>query len=354
MSTHTSSSRQRRGSARLVAILAGWLALQALAAFGAGTAVATEPLVSAVDSIGIPVTDTDRSIAFYTKVLHFREVSDRSIAGTQYEQLFAQPGLRLRAVRLRLGGESIQLLQYLSPPGRPVPVDARSDDRWFEHVAIIVRDMDTAYAWLRQHRVRAVSAGPQVLPAWNPAAAGIAAFYFKDPDGNPLEILQFPAGKGAPRWHQPTRALFLGIDHTAIAVASTAASLAYYRDTLGFSVAGESDNYGPEQERLSGVPGAHVHITTLRAGAGPGVELLEYVMPRTGRAYPPDSHASDHWQWILGVRARSGTGSDVIDALRHWDWISTQPSELIDGALGFHRALLLRDPDGHADNLILR
>jgi catechol 2,3-dioxygenase-like lactoylglutathione lyase family enzyme len=331
-----------------------WTALLLLVVGGARARLAVaDPLVGAVDSIGIPVTDAERSIAFYTQVLHFHTVSDRTIAGAAYDRLFGVQGLRLRAVRLQLGSESIELLQYLSPAGRPVPADARSDDRWFEHIAIIVSDMDTAYARLRDHNVRAISSAPQVLPAWNPAAGGIAAFYFKDPDGNPLEILQFPPGKGAPRWHEASRELFLGIDHTAIGVADSAASLAYYRDALGFSVAGESDNYGVEQERLSGVPGAHVHITTLRAAAGPGVELLEYRMPHTDRPYPADTRASDHWQWILNLRARPESAADATGPLRHWRWISQQPTELGGDALGFGDALMLRDPDGHADNLIL-
>ena len=74
------------------------------------------------------------------------------------------------------------------------------------------------------------STGPQTLPDWNPNAGGIKAFYFKDPDGNHLEILQFPPDKGAARWHEPSDALFLGIDHTAIVVRDTAPSLAFYRE----------------------------------------------------------------------------------------------------------------------------
>ncbi len=330
--------------------------LLALALLGVGNrgSAAPEPLVRAVDAVAIPVTDVGRALAFYRDVLHFREVSDHSVGGDSFGLLFGVQDLRLRAVRMRLGRESIELQQYLSPPGRPLPADARSDDRWFEHIAIVVSDMDTAYAWLREHHVTAVSAGPQVLPAWNPAAGGIAAFYFRDPDGNPLEVLHFPPGKGAPRWQQHSRTLFLGIDHTAIAVADTAASLAYYHDALGLRVAGRSDNFGTEQERLSGVPGAHVRITTLRAAAGPGIELLEYLMPRTGRAYPADTRAGDRWQWVVSLRARAGSGSEALVPLRHWRWISRQPGELADDTLGFRRALMLRDPDGHADTLILR
>lgn len=100
-----------------------------------------------------------------------------------------------------------------------------------------------------------VSEGPQRLPDWNPAAGGIRAFYFRDPDRHPLEVLQFPAGKGDPKWARRDR-LFLGIDHTAIVVSDTEASLRFYRDALGLRVAGAAENWGPEQERLNHVSGA--------------------------------------------------------------------------------------------------
>src|SRR5919198_6386712 len=110
---------------------------------------------------------------------------------------------------------------------------------------------------LRLNKVEHATSGPQRLSDWNRNAVGVSAFYFRDPDGHPLEILQFPAGKGLAKWHDSRGRLFLGIDHTAIVVRSTERSLAFYRDLLGLPVAGHSENYGPEQERLNNVPGAH-------------------------------------------------------------------------------------------------
>jgi hypothetical protein len=71
-------------------------------------------------------------------------------------------------------------------------------------------------------------------------------------------------------------------------------------------VAGESENYGPEQERLNNVFGARLHITALRANSGPGIEFLEYLAPRDGRPFPPEEKANDliHWQTrFLGISA---------------------------------------------------
>src|SRR6266498_1914264 len=256
-----------------------------------------EGLVRAVGPIGMTVEDMDRSIAFYTQVLGFAKMSDVEVAGSDYERLQGVFGLRARVVRLRLGGEEIELMEYIAPRGRPVPADSRSHDRWFQHIAIVVSDMDRAYAGLRQHRVAHASSGPQRLPDWNANAGGIRAFYFKDPDGHTLEVLWFAVGKGAAKWHRATDRLFLGIDHTAIVVRDTDASLRFYRDALGLAVAGESENHGPEQEWLNNVPGAALRITTLRAAEGPGIELLEYRTPRDGRPIPADVQTNDiaHW-----------------------------------------------------------
>jgi catechol 2,3-dioxygenase-like lactoylglutathione lyase family enzyme len=306
----------------------------------------------AVGLVGNTVSDMDRSIAFYTGVLEFSKVSDDELAGPAYEALGGVFGVRERVVRLRLGDEYLQLSEYLAPGGRPAPVDSRSNDRWFQHVAIIVSDMDSAYARLRRAKVRFASTGPQQLPATIPNAAGIRAFYFRDPDGHPLEILQFPPDKGDPRWHQPTDRVFLGIDHTAIVVADTRASLGFYRDVLGLRVAGESMNFGTEQEHLNNVEGARLRITSLRPPAGPGIELLEYLTPRDGRPYPADERPNDlvHWQTTvlvpdLGVAAA---------AVRRGKYrvVSRGAVELPDTALGFRRGILVRDPDGHAVQLV--
>jgi len=312
------------------------------------------PRVTAVESIGLNVADLDRSVRFFTGVLDFERVSEAEVAGEPFERLEGLFGLRFRRARLRLGSETIELTQYLAPEGRPVPPDARSDDRSFQHVAIVVSDMTAAYARLREHAVRHASSGPQRLPAWNPNAGGIEAFYFKDPDGHALEVISFPPGKGDPRWERSGGRLFLGIDHTAIVVADTEASLAFYRDALGLRVAGESENYGTEQEHLNNVFGARLRITGLRAAAGPGVELLEYLAPRTGRAYPADTRSNDLWHWE--TRLATGDPDGTMQAIRPAGgvWVSPGVIVLPDATLGFGRGALARDPDGHAVLLAAR
>src|SRR5437899_8510155 len=325
----------------------------ALLALASHSSAQRDPLVQGVDAIGITVSDMDRAMEFYSKVLTFEKISDTEIAGENYEHLEGVFGLRMRVVRMRLGDESIELTEYLAPKGRPIPVDSRSNDRWFQHIAIIVSDMDKAYAWLRRNQVEYASSGPQRLPDWNSKAAGISAFYFKDPDQHPVEVLQFPQDKGLEKWHRPTDKLFLGIDHTAIVVWDTDASLKFYRDLLGLRIAGTSENYGTEQEHLNNVFGARLRITSLRAGSGgPGIELLECLARRDGRPAPGDERASDlfHWQTTLIVRAADVFAQNLI--AENFRFVSPGVVAIGDGRLGFSKGLLARDPDGHVMALI--
>jgi len=333
----------------------------ALLAAGAFSASAQAPATASrqihIRSIGPVITtvsDMDRSVEFYSRVLTFEKVTDAEVAGDELEHLFGVFGSRARIVRMRLGGESIELVQFLAPRGRPIPVDSRSNDLWFQHFAVIVSDMDRAYAVLRENNVEHASSGPQRLPDWNKNAGGIEAFYFKDPDGHPLEILHFPAGKGDPKWQAKTGQVFLGIDHTAIAVANTDASLRFYRDLLGLRVAGESENYGTEQEHLNNVFGARLRITALRAPSGPGIELLEYLSPRDGRAYPSDERANDlvHRETELEAESVDSIAAPLRAAAV--PFVSSGPTTFHEGKLGFTTGLVVRDPDGHALGIVQR
>ena len=346
----------------LIAVLVSSAAAQAPAPWqGRGVAAAVQTDVAdqsqtaaaqSVAMVGLTVSDMQRSVDFYTSVLDFTKETDDELAGEALEELHGVFGARIRVVRLRLGEERLQLTQYLAPRGRPAPADARSNDRWFQHVAIIVSDMDRAYARLRQFGVQHASTGPQTLPKTIPGAAGIRAFYFRDPDGHPLEILQFPPDKGDARWRRSSGRLFLGIDHTAIVVDDTDASLAFYRDALGFRVAGESLNFGTEQEHLNNVRGARLRITGLRAAAGPGVEFLEYLAPTDGRPFPADEQANDlvHWQTTILV-PNAAAAADVVRR-GQFRLVSPGAVTLPDTSLGFRRGLRVRDPDGHVVQLV--
>jgi catechol 2,3-dioxygenase-like lactoylglutathione lyase family enzyme len=287
--------------------------------------------IKAVESVQMIVAEMDRSIYFYTTILDCEKISDRQVSGVEIDSQYGLSNVQLRVVKLQLGDESFELTEFITPKGREIPADSRSNDLWFQHTAIVVRDMEQAYQHLHHHWVSQTSPNPQTLPAWNPVAGGIESFYFKDPDGHNLELIHFPADKGDPKWQKQSESLFSGIDHTAIVVANTAISLSFYCDLLGMKLKQQSENLGSEQEELSGIPNVKVKISSLNASAGLGIELLEYIEPDDGRLMPSDTRPNDLWCCQIMV---------------------TLPDPILESDLGYSQDYLIQDPDGHIINPI--
>lgn len=303
--------------------------------------------VSKVGPVGITVSNLYRSITFY-QMLGFRKISEVELEGSTYEKLEGIYGLHAKVARMQLGDEYIELTDYLTSGGRSIPEDARSNDLIFQHIAIVVSDMDKAYRLLRKNMVEYVSTEPQTLPASNKAAAGIKAFYFHDPDMHNIELIYFPKGKGQPKWQRTNGKLFLGIDHTAIGIRNTDSSLVFYQDVLGIPRKGESWNMGMEQAHLNFVEGASLHITGLRASAGPGIEFLQYLQPGPGKSYPTDTRTDDIWYWQTTLEV------DQVDSL--YNLLNAKGYAFVSKGIisipSKHRtdvkAFIVRDPDGHA------
>ena len=114
------------------------LSLLGLSAVARADSGAAAPLVTSIDSIGVTVDDMDRAVGFYTSVLGFEKVDAHEVAGEPFERLYGVFGMRLAITTLQLGEERIELMQFIAPRGRPEPADSQSNDRWFQHVAIIV------------------------------------------------------------------------------------------------------------------------------------------------------------------------------------------------------------------------
>ena len=304
--------------------------------------------VTSVDAIGITVKEMDRSVKFYTEVLGFNKISDTELAGPEYEQLQGIFGLRMRVVRLQLGDEFIELTDYLTSGGRSIPEDAKSNDLIFQHIAIVVSNMEQAYKRLRSYNVVHVSTSPQTIPASNIAAAGVKAFYFHDPDMHNLELIYFPAGKGLTKWQNPNGKIFLGIDHTAIGISNTDSSLAFYDDLLGIERKGDSWNLGMEQAHLNFVENASLHITGLRPSQGPGIEFLQYLVPGPGKPFPTDSKTDDIWHWQTTLLVNNA--ETLYDKLKAGGYklVSIQPVSLRDKSGKRSTAFIVRDLDGHS------
>jgi catechol 2,3-dioxygenase-like lactoylglutathione lyase family enzyme len=275
------------------------------------------------------VSDLGRAESFYSSALSFRPVS-RGAVDQSILNALGVGQIRANEVSMRIGREEISLVQFASP-GVSDPLDSRSNDLWFQHLAIVVTDMQAAYDHLRANNEwHAISTqGPQRLPE-----SGEQAFKFRDPDGHPLELLWLPPERRRGVWQgcistPGAASLFLGIDHSALAVSSTRRSLAFYR-ALGMRPGDRSLNVGPAQARLDGLPSARVKVTGLRPASpeSPGLELLAYQPPGRSAAASKITDLSTDWITLAAITASASPGMPV-------------------NAAGACAPRMLIDPDGH-------
>ena len=342
----------------------------------AGAGAGALPPWPHLEAVSFSCTDADACAAFFCSQLGFRRL-DAIDPGPDYAALVGLPGARLKLVRLALGRERLELLEVLElapgqRPGHPFPEDSRSNDLWFQHICIVVRDLEQASAGVRQAiaagSLKPISSAPQRLPDWNTAAAGIEAFKFHSPEGHSLELLAFPPDKGEARWHSHNEAsstdpagLFLGIDHSAIGISDSVRSCRFYDELLGLRLGGDGVNHGAEQDGLDGLAGTQVRITGHRCSSGAGIECLDYRSPGGGRAMPADLSTQDraHGQLRLLVGDAPAALEAIASRVESYggrvvssDVVHLAPEQA--NALGFNAGLQIADPDGHRLQLVVR
>jgi catechol 2,3-dioxygenase-like lactoylglutathione lyase family enzyme len=236
----------------------------------------TEPRkVCRIARFSLTSADAEALCGFYEQAFGFRCIARRRHSGVDFERITGVSG-GATGLTLMLGEEAVEFLEF-DTPGSSYPASRTSSDSIFQHLALVVTNMESAYRQLLK------------VPGWTPISTGapellpetsgsVTAFKFRDPEGHPLELLAFPTASMPVRWKATAHSeLFLGIDHSAISVSDTARSLTFYR-RLGLSVCTQTLNSGPEQQRLDALNRPEVTVTALSLpDDGPHLELLCYL-----------------------------------------------------------------------------
>ena len=299
------------------------------------------PQISRIAGFALVVDEIVEAELFFEEAFDFVTL-ERRVGDAGYAELLGVPDARVRETIMALGDERLSLLAF-DPPGRPYPPGSTSTDLWFQHLAIIVSDMNKAYANLvAAGRFTPISeGGPVALP---PASGGVTAFKFRDADGHPLELLEFPRGKGPEAWESKRGdGVFLGIDHSAVAVGDSARSIAFFEQTLGLKLGPQSENVGPEQSRMDDVPDARVTVSGMMPHAAPPhLELLGY---HVGTRRRIDGATTSRDIAATHVVLETAGLATIVEALTRAAarFVSPGVVTLADGV----QAIMVLDPDGH-------
>ena len=295
-------------------------------------------------------------IDWYTTNLGFSCISETRIDGSWLGELIGIPGAIINKASLKIGEELLELWEFEQVTTQkndkiepiPIPEDSQSNDLWFQHICIVVSNLNEAFNKGASNATQ-ISRSLVTLPESNKEAANIEAVKIKDSLGHPLELLKFPKDKGDQRWHKPNSKLFMGIDHTAIGVSDTQKSIKFYSELLGLKIVGNGVNTGKEQDDLDGLINTKVVITSLRpSDNGMGIEFLDYQLPNPIRRERLNPRATDLNEWrimllVEDIKSIHNKLSSIWPANSIGPIISI-PSNLWGGTLAFQ----VRDPDGHA------
>ena len=133
----------------------------------------------------VGVSDIERSLAFYRDVLGLETIFDVELSGPGLEAVTGQGGAVGRMVGCRVPGStvSIELICFARPRD---PARARAGPFGYTNVSLSVDDLDAAWTALEARGV-----APLQKPV---AVGGVRMFFVADPDGTPIEIIEFPRG----------------------------------------------------------------------------------------------------------------------------------------------------------------
>ena len=151
-------------------------------------AVAFSAQSARLHHVGITVTDLDRAIAFWERLLGVQARRRTTLDGPRVGVLVGYPGARIERCWMDLpGGVELELVQYLGRHDEPY--DEGTAHPGNVHLCLLVGDMAAAHAHATECGASPVGGPIDILAG--PFAGGRTA-YLRNPDGVTLELLELP------------------------------------------------------------------------------------------------------------------------------------------------------------------
>jgi len=129
-------------------------------------------VIKGLDHVGVVTTDLERAVRFYVDRLGFRETTrlETTHSGT--------------IVFVSIDGCEVELFGNGKPPDPNATASAGSVVG-YKHISLLVDSVDQEYARLK-------GLGVEFMMGPTDAESGLRLAFLRDPDGNPIELLQRP------------------------------------------------------------------------------------------------------------------------------------------------------------------
>lgn len=264
-------------------------------------------MIRGIDHITIGVSDIEKALHFYQKILGFKKVMfDYSGTLIGMDKVVGKSNVKARMVLLKsenvgpLGQGMIRLVQFLPPfKAKPINVEHVWSDIGISEVALNVINMEEVLSKLKENDIEI--ALPLQHDTFNNKEVIYA--YIRDPDGSLIELVEWIKCKdflGGTRIE--------GVNHISIGVNDIESALHFYRDIFGFKEV-FLDSTGlvilPPALKREGIPNSlNLRLVMLTNNYRDGwLEMAQHVPPYKPKhklVYPEWAHIG-HMEFSIGV-----------------------------------------------------
>ena len=148
-------------------------------------------MVGRIYHAGLTVSDLERSIAFYRDVLGLEFQGEIFMEGEETDKMFHRVNCKARVAYLNgskaVEAPPVELIQFVNNEVKKVPSDLFTTS--ISEVCFYTDDIDSAYKHLVDNNEECLSE-PQYFDFRADGFGESRAFYFRDPDGIILEMMQ--------------------------------------------------------------------------------------------------------------------------------------------------------------------
>jgi len=148
----------------------------------------------AVQHTGLTVSNLERSVDFYVRILGCTLIMAQEKTGGYLAEIVGYPGASVKMAHLSdpAGHHVIELFEYIVPEMVQAQLEPRRIGN--AHLCFMVSDLDAVYDVIKDEGITFISGPVEVDTGANAGGAGL---YLRDPDGITMELFQPAPGTAA-------------------------------------------------------------------------------------------------------------------------------------------------------------